>query len=126
MEKVGKLIKELSKKHFEKIEELTVEQFENALLEAIKSGDFIRCVEHCVPNLYHAQGVIYVPFAQKLQLKARIDELENALKYIAYDNKDTKHIYGATDDSNNSRLSCILYTCVAREALEGENDDEEY
>tara|TARA_R100000951_G_scaffold101420_1_gene92932 strand:+ start:21903 stop:22262 length:360 start_codon:yes stop_codon:yes gene_type:complete len=115
---VDKLIKELSKKHFEKVEELTVEQFEEALLGAIKSGDFIRCVEHIMPDLHHAQGVIYVPYAQKMHLQARIKELEEALQYIAYDNQDTKNSWGPTDDINKPTVACMFYTCVAREALE--------
>ena len=85
---VDKLLRELSKKHLEKIEELTVKQFEDALLGAIKSGDFIRCVEHCMPNSHHAQGVIYVPFAQKLSLQARIKELEG-FKDMVYRWEDT-------------------------------------
>ena len=59
-------------------EALTVEQITEALRQALLSGDFVRCVE--AAGYPPAQSVSYVPYRQKLWLRARVNKLTYLLK----------------------------------------------
>lgn len=70
------------KEHAKKVEELTMEQFEDALLGAIKSGDFIRCVSRV--DLHNMkQGVSYLLYKAKHDLSIRIISLERQNKIMS-------------------------------------------
>ena len=69
---MNELIKRMAAKHFAAVEELTLEQFEDALLGAIKSGDFMRHVE---PSR-GLQGLSYIPYREKMELKQEIERLK--------------------------------------------------
>jgi len=59
-------------------EALTVEQIADALRQALQSGDFVRCVEQ--GEHPPAQSVSYVPYREKLWLRARVNELTTLLE----------------------------------------------
>ena len=74
-------------RHAEKQEELTKEQFETCLIEAIKSGDFVR---HCEPvtsyiddkhelRVEQKQYMTYAPYYQANSLKLEIAKLEDII-----------------------------------------------
>lgn len=71
------IIKRIAKKHAEKVEEITVEQFEVCLLEAIRSGDFMRHVQNVHLHLDKdgkltndsRYAMTYVPYREKLELQ---------------------------------------------------------
>ena len=84
------IVKKIAKKHAEKIEELTVEQFEQCLLEAIKSGDFTR---HVQASHFHLNksgaltdnsryAMTYAPYRDKLSLEFTIDTLQAKLQTV--------------------------------------------
>ena len=76
-------IKNIADKHAEKLEELTRDQFEECLLEAINSGDFMRHVQRSDINISKEgsitnnsrYGMTYVPYREKVRLEKKIEEL---------------------------------------------------
>lgn len=76
MSDINDIIKEITLKHLAKVEELTKEQFEDALLGAIKSGDFVRCIQQDYNPFKTMQGLSYIPYREKLELEARITKLQ--------------------------------------------------
>jgi len=98
MDYISEIVLDFHKKQ----DKLTKEQFQDCLMEAIASGDFVR---HCtklessyhegIENTMHGGGVInisqkqamtYIPYREVLTLKGRVIELEEALK-------NTQHAY---------------------------------
>ena len=90
-------IKKLATKHAEKIEELTKDQFEECLLEAIESGDFMRHVQRCDIKITKEgeitensrYGMSYIPYREKVRLEKKIEELSYEIYYLKrYGNTD--------------------------------------
>lgn len=67
--------KEFARKHNLAVEQLTENQFAEAIRQMIACGDFIRYVQ--VNS--GAQQVVYIPFAREQELQTKITELEKLL-----------------------------------------------
>lgn len=85
---IDKYIKQLAEKFYGQIEELTREQFEEALRQAIESGDFMRFVVKDIGmqplnGIAVKTAVKYIPYAEKMKLDQRIKALEEE-RHIAY------------------------------------------
>jgi len=80
-QKLDEAIRKVAEDHYQYVEDLTLEQFGDALIQALRSGDFMRVV--CVD----AQSVIYRPYQEKQRLEARIAELEKELREKARNNE---------------------------------------
>lgn len=75
---INQYVKEVVNKYSEQVEQLTKVQFEDALIGAIKSGDFVRHVQG-----FHIgeqkQGMTYIPFREKEYLKLKIEKLKRLI-----------------------------------------------
>ena len=71
-------ISEIARKHYEKVDSLTKEQFEETLVQMINAGDFVRLT---TPGGCR-QSVVYLPFADKQRLQAELQRLSKAIDYL--------------------------------------------
>ena len=69
-------IERLVKEHQLAQEQLTEKQLVEVIRQAIAAGDFIRFVNQDKDS----QAIVYLPFAEKERLEARIKDLEEGLK----------------------------------------------
>lgn len=76
---IDKTIKEIARKHAGLVEQLTIEQFEDALVGAILSGDFVRCVQND-GGISLAQGMTYIPFRGNSELIAENARLKRIIE----------------------------------------------
>lgn len=76
-DKVKNLAKTFFQKYAKDLEKLTIQQFEDALVGAIKSGDFVRHVRGYYPNA--KQGMSYIPYRDKHVLESKIIKLKRLL-----------------------------------------------
>ena len=89
---ISKFVSEVADKHAQKVDKLTRVQFEEALEQAIKSGDFAMSVSvdnepmmmqdpHTLAYSKH-YSVSYIPYRDKARLQERVSELEALLKSV--------------------------------------------
>ena len=78
MNNLSKLAEIMTEKHYEEVDTLTKKQFEDALIGAIKSGDFVNCISAGASGL--AQGMIYIPYREKAQLLAENSSMNRMLR----------------------------------------------
>ena len=86
MEKISEYIKDLTEKYHKEVENLTRDQFEIALKQAIESGDFIRAtMQKHSPIGASMQGIYYIPYnlvSENRKLRGRVVRLEDLLEKI--------------------------------------------
>jgi hypothetical protein len=75
----SKAVEEAAEEAFKAQSTLTKEQFVEALMQAIKCGDFVRYVRAGD----HAQQVVYLPFQREQELEGNVEQLEQWL-YTAH------------------------------------------
>lgn len=81
MDRLKELGNKIHKEYLEKLESLSLEQFEDALIGAIKSGDFMLYVDksYLINNnentICQKQGLSYLPNRKVIQLKSQIEYL---------------------------------------------------
>lgn len=137
---INNYVKEIARKHAEKTEEITKQQFENALVGAILSGDFQRCVTSLHYDLnkdgkltaQQSQAMTYVPYREKARLECEIEKLQAENKILKealafYAEPNHSYVNGLTtytkykDDSDRHEdcgYSLVIIGKRARAALE--------
>jgi hypothetical protein len=116
MDAIHEMSKKIFKEYHEKLEALTVEQFETALRQAISCGDFMTHTYLQDTGYFKweepgkisspLQSVTYLPYRQVQDLKMEMGRYKMALEKIAYD--------------RSPPWDKMDYQTVARQALKGE------
>tara|TARA_R110000868_G_C10972548_1_gene770445 strand:- start:29922 stop:30230 length:309 start_codon:yes stop_codon:yes gene_type:complete len=85
MKTIEDIVKKLSLEHAKKIESITTDQFEDALIGAIKSGDFQICLQYDNNLNTRTQGMTYIPFREVNRMKDEVNKLTHILSALGYE-----------------------------------------